>query len=139
MTNPRRIACHYLHTWFAVDVLSVVPFELIFYSSTSGMSPSRAAKMMKVGPSFDRLAACAGGTRNGSGTAMRTVSSLPSTAVDVRDAYSTEARKEKRTHLTIRGVFCSRFAVPVAPARTPPYCWAGARFRPFGVSASLGA
>eukprot|EP00931_Biecheleriopsis_adriatica_P074513 TRINITY_DN4854_c0_g2_i1.p1 TRINITY_DN4854_c0_g2~~TRINITY_DN4854_c0_g2_i1.p1 ORF type:complete len:769 (-),score=139.53 TRINITY_DN4854_c0_g2_i1:107-2413(-) len=46
VTNNRRMALHYLRTWFVLDFVSSVPWDLV----TAGLLPSlQAARLLKVG------------------------------------------------------------------------------------------
>ncbi len=35
INDPRQIACSYLRSWFALDLISVLPLDLLFRSSAS--------------------------------------------------------------------------------------------------------
>ena len=49
ITDRRAIACHYLKTWFAVDFLSVLPFEILnFLEMLEGASLIRAVRTLRL-------------------------------------------------------------------------------------------
>lgn len=46
VSSRRAICCHYVRSWFILDLISVLPFSLIFKSSTNQLG--KLAKMPRV-------------------------------------------------------------------------------------------
>ncbi|XP_046852786.1 potassium voltage-gated channel subfamily H member 6-like isoform X1 [Xenia sp. Carnegie-2017] len=62
VSNPRKIACNYLRTWFFVDFVSAMPFELIsllssqkgFVNLISLLKTARLLRLVRVARKLDR-------------------------------------------------------------------------------------